>query len=104
MLTAKHRDGYALCPSEQCSLGTGTHLGGRDLIQPYVDACRKTGIKVGIYFSFADWRLRITSNWIGLTSVFACIYGISFKQGPVRSVFRARNRCTPPADRPRAAR
>ena len=48
--------------------------------------------------------LPITSNWIGLTSVFACNYGISFKKCPIRPVFRARNRCTPPAARPRAAR
>lgn len=56
VLTAKHHDGYALWPSEYGDLGVRTCLDGRDLVQPYVDACRANNVKVGLYFSFADWR------------------------------------------------
>lgn len=56
VLTTKHHDGYALWPSEYGDLGARTCLDGRDLLQPYVEACRKNNMKVGFYFSFADWR------------------------------------------------
>lgn len=55
VLTTRHCDGYSLWPSKFGNLGTKTHMGGRDLIQPYVDACRKNGLKVGFYYSPYDW-------------------------------------------------
>ncbi len=55
VLTAKHHDGYALWPSEYGSYSTKQHLGRRDLVKEYVEACRKNGLKVGLYFSPADW-------------------------------------------------
>lgn len=56
VLTTKHHDGFALWPSEYGDFSTKNYLDGRDLLQPYVDACRKHNMKVGFYFSFADWR------------------------------------------------
>lgn len=55
VLTTKHHDGYALWPSKYSEFSTATHLGGRDLVRPYVDACRKHGLKVGLYYSPPDW-------------------------------------------------
>lgn len=55
VLTTKHHDGYALWPSDY-GIGTKQYMGGRDLLKPYVDACRKNGIKVGFYFSPRDWH------------------------------------------------
>ncbi len=55
VLTTKHHDGYALWPSKY-GIGTKQYLDGRDLIQPYVDACRANGMKVGLYFSPRDWH------------------------------------------------
>ena len=55
VLTSKHHDGYALWPSEYTNLGTKKYLNGRDLLKPYIDACRKYGLKVGLYFSPRDW-------------------------------------------------
>ncbi|MBS3735221.1 MAG: alpha-L-fucosidase [Phycisphaerae bacterium] len=55
VLTTKHHDGYSLWPSEHAKLGVHTHLGGRDLVEPFVQACRNCGLKVGLYFSFGDW-------------------------------------------------
>jgi alpha-L-fucosidase len=55
VLTTKHHDGYTLWPSEVTRYGTHSHLGGRDLLEPYVAACRKHDMKVGFYFSPRDW-------------------------------------------------
>ncbi|MFA6471866.1 MAG: alpha-L-fucosidase [Candidatus Latescibacterota bacterium] len=55
VLTVKHHDGYALWPSEYGKISTKQYMNGRDLIRPYVEACRKYGLKVGLYFSVADW-------------------------------------------------
>jgi alpha-L-fucosidase len=55
VLTTKHHDGYALWPSKYGNLGTRTNLGGRDLVREYVEACRRHGLKVGLYFSMPDW-------------------------------------------------
>ncbi len=55
VLTSKHHDGYSLWPSEYTRYGTQSYLDGRDLLKPYVDACRKYGLKVGLYFSPRDW-------------------------------------------------
>lgn len=56
VLTTKHHDGYTLWPSQYGNLGTHTHMGGRDLVGEYVQACRNNGLKVGLYFSMADWN------------------------------------------------
>ena len=66
VMTTRHHDGYAMWPSEHGSFGTKTHLGGRDLVQPYVEACRRNGLKVGLYYSPPDWywnRQYMTFNY-----------------------------------------
>jgi alpha-L-fucosidase len=57
VLTAMHHDGYTLWPSDprHSELGVHTHLGGRDLVAPFVEACRRHGLKVGLYYSPPDW-------------------------------------------------
>lgn len=55
VLTTKHHDGYALWPAKY-GIGTKQYMGGRDLLKPYVDACRANGLKVGFYFSPRDWH------------------------------------------------
>jgi len=52
----RHCDGYALWPSEYGEFSTKQNLHGRDLVRPYVEACRKYGLKVGFYFSPTDWH------------------------------------------------
>jgi alpha-L-fucosidase len=56
VLTTRHHDGYALWPSEYGDFSTRTHMHGRDLVAEFVAACRKTGMKVGLYYSPPDWR------------------------------------------------
>lgn len=57
VLTSKHHDGYTLWPSKNTDLGVQKYLGGKDLLQPYVDAARNNNMKVGFYFSAVDWHL-----------------------------------------------
>ena len=56
VLTAKHHDGFALWPSAYGDYNTSNFMGGRDLVKEYVEACRRNGIKVGLYFSGPDWH------------------------------------------------
>lgn len=56
VLTSKHHDGYALWPTKYGDMSTRQYMGGRDLLKPYVEACRKHGLKVGFYFSPTDWH------------------------------------------------
>jgi alpha-L-fucosidase len=55
VLTTVHHDGYTLWPSKFSEIGVQKYLNGRDLVKPFVDACRKYGLKVGIYVSPPDW-------------------------------------------------
>ncbi len=55
VLTAKHHEGFALWPSAYGDFNTKTYMEGRDLVKEYVAACRKVGLKVGLYYSAPDW-------------------------------------------------
>ncbi|MEA2734057.1 MAG: alpha-L-fucosidase [Humisphaera sp.] len=56
VLTARHHDGFAMWPSKFGEFNTTKYMGGKDLIKPYVEACRNNGLKVGIYYSPPDWH------------------------------------------------
>lgn len=55
VMVTKHHDGFTLWPSSHGDLGTKQHLGGRDFVREFIDACRKHGLKVGLYYSPPDW-------------------------------------------------
>jgi alpha-L-fucosidase len=55
VLVAKHHDGFCLWDSGQTEFTSARHC-GRDLVSEYVAACRRHGIRVGIYYSLMDWR------------------------------------------------
>lgn len=56
VLTCRHHDGFAMWPSDAGDFSTKNFMGGRDLVGEYVAACRKVGLKVGLYYSPPDWR------------------------------------------------
>lgn len=57
VITAKHHDGFALFDSKVTTwdMVDATPY-GKDLIRPLADACRKHGVRLGLYYSQAqDW-------------------------------------------------
>ena len=51
VFTAKHHDGYTMWPSKYGNFGSK-----RDFVREYIEACRRQGLKVGLYFSLIDWH------------------------------------------------
>ena len=56
VLTTRHHEGFSLWPSDYDDFNTGTYMGRRDLVKEYVEACRRNGLKVGLYYSPPDWH------------------------------------------------
>ncbi len=56
VMTAKHHDGFCLFDSKLTDYKATNTPAGRDLIQEYVEAFRKEGLKVGFYYSLLDWH------------------------------------------------
>ena len=64
VLTTRHHAGFMLWPSRTEKVGGWgviRHLGGRDLLKPWVRACRKNDIAVGFYFSPINWMWKSES-------------------------------------------
>ncbi len=58
VMVTRHHDGFALWDSpgsyqQFTSARLGQH---RDYVREYVDACKKAGLRVGLYYSLMDWR------------------------------------------------
>ena len=65
VVTAKHHEGFALFHSKADKFNSvdATPF-GRDIIKELSDACRKHGLKFGVYYSQAlDWRERNAGGW-----------------------------------------
>ncbi len=56
VLTTKHHDGVALWNTKLSRLNTvDSAPARRDLVRPFVKALRRSGLKVGLYYSLLDW-------------------------------------------------
>lgn len=56
VITTRHHDGFALWPTATSDFHAGRIGPKRDLLKPFVEAVRAAGLRVGFYFSPADWR------------------------------------------------
>jgi alpha-L-fucosidase len=56
VLTAKHHEGFCLWDSAYTDYKATHTPYGRDLIEPFVQAFRAEGLKVGFYYSLLDWH------------------------------------------------
>jgi len=56
VMTARHHDGFCMFNSKVSDFTSVKTRAKRDFIAEYVRACRKAGLKVGIYYSLMDWR------------------------------------------------
>ena len=63
VLTSRHHDGYCLWDSKFTDYSSGSQAPGRDFVREYTDAFRAAGLRVGLYYSLADWR--IPAYWNG---------------------------------------
>jgi len=57
VMVSKHHDGYALWPSRYSPAWNSFEVGpGRDLVGELTDAVRKAGLRMGLYYSLAEWN------------------------------------------------
>ncbi len=54
VLTTRHHDAYCLWNTQEHDYNSMACF-GRDLVAEYVEACREAGLRVGLYYSLADW-------------------------------------------------
>ncbi|OUU24470.1 MAG: hypothetical protein CBC13_03470 [Planctomycetia bacterium TMED53] len=68
VITSKHHDGYCLWPNSAASEVRGypwnsSEVGPkRDLVGELIAACRKEGVRPGIYYSFMEWQSPLYEN------------------------------------------
>jgi len=57
VITSKHHEGFCLWDSRHTEFDVaGTPFKGRDILEELNRACRKHGIKFGLYYSIIDWN------------------------------------------------
>ncbi|HHX64676.1 MAG TPA: alpha-L-fucosidase [Chloroflexi bacterium] len=56
VLTTKHHEGFCLWDSRYTDYKVTNTPYGRDLLRPFVVACRSEGLRVGFYHSLIDWH------------------------------------------------
>jgi alpha-L-fucosidase len=56
VVTTRHHDGFCLFDSAASDFTAPKTAAGRDFIAEYVEAARRAGLRVGVYYSLLDWR------------------------------------------------
>jgi len=55
--TTRHHDGFCMWDSAYTDYSSARQAAGRDFVREVVDAFRKEGLRIGLYYSWIDWRL-----------------------------------------------
>lgn len=56
VFTTVHHDGFALFDTRTDSFNSMNTPAHRDHVTEFVEACRKYGLRIGLYYSLVDWR------------------------------------------------
>ncbi|WP_221773368.1 alpha-L-fucosidase [Ruficoccus amylovorans] len=56
IITAKHHEGFCLWDSQYTDYKATNTVQRRDLLREIIDAFRRVGIRIGIYYSLIDWH------------------------------------------------
>lgn len=64
-LTTKHHSGFCLWPTKTTDYNVMNSPCKRDVVKDYVDAFRKRGLKIFLYYSILDTHHDIRSGWVG---------------------------------------
>lgn len=56
VFVAKHHDGFCLWDSQCTQFNSTRSAARRDLVREYTDACRRAGLRVGLYLSIMSWQ------------------------------------------------
>lgn len=57
VFTTRHHDGFCLWNTRTTDYSTAAQAAKRDFVAEYVNAFREAGLRVGLYYSLADWRI-----------------------------------------------
>lgn len=55
--TTRHHDGFCMWDSAYTDYSSAKQAAGRDFVKEYTEAFRKAGLRIGLYYSWIDWRL-----------------------------------------------
>src|SRR6056297_2801243 len=57
VITAKHHEGFCLWDSKYTEFDVaGSPFKGRDILDELSNACKKYGVRFGLYYSIIDWN------------------------------------------------
>lgn len=56
-LTTRHHDGYCLWDTKYTNYSSAKQAPKRDFVREFVEAFREEGLKIGLYYSWIDWRV-----------------------------------------------
>ena len=62
VLTARHHDGFCLFDTKTTDFNSVKTAAKRDYVREFTDACRKHGLRVGLYFSIMNWQYKAEEN------------------------------------------
>lgn len=63
VLTTRHHDGFCLYDSQVSDFTSVKSAARRDFVAEYVAACRRAGLRVGLYYSLMDWQFPGYYDW-----------------------------------------